>query len=144
MTKTLTLCQILCYHTIQFKGKSNEPILRIWQKKLILGPIVACLAQIWTPIFLWILSLLVTIHCSKLSSYVILRNFFFLFLNFTSSRCPTLINQTWKNGETPHFGTNLGHLGPNLGHHFFLGQIWVIIKQNLNSKIKKINSSSIR
>ena len=41
-------------------------------EKLILGPILAHLAQIWAPnFFLQVLPLLVIKHCSKLSSYAI-------------------------------------------------------------------------
>ena len=41
-------------------------------KKLILDPILACLAQTWAPkIFLQVLALLVVRHCFKLLSYAI-------------------------------------------------------------------------
>ena len=63
-------CSMLWPYAISRKTKKLN--FRKWQKKLILGPILACLAQIWTTnFFLSISTLLVASHCSKLSSYLV-------------------------------------------------------------------------
>ena len=53
--------------------KTNKPNLKKWQKKLILGPILDHLAQIWSPpnFFLKVLPLADIIHCCKLLLYAI-------------------------------------------------------------------------
>ena len=59
---------------MQFPGKLIKTKLEKLTKKLILGPILAHLAQIWGPnFFLWVVPLLVVRDCSKLSSYAIER-----------------------------------------------------------------------
>ena len=40
---------VTSYHCMQFQKKPNEPSLRKWQKNLVSGPILAHLAQIWSP-----------------------------------------------------------------------------------------------
>ena len=41
-----------------------------------------------------------------------------------------LMNQSQENGEKPHFGFNLGPLGPNSCQNFFLKKIW--LRQSLD------------
>ena len=70
-------------------------------KNLILGLILACLAQIWAPnFFSEVLPILDVRHCRKLSSYVISRKTY----DANSTK--------W---QKPHFGPALGPLGPNSG-----------------------------
>ena len=42
--------------------------------------------------------------------------------------------ETQKNGKKPHFGPNLGPLGPNFGHQFFSQKIW--LRQSLNIMVR--------
>ena len=64
-------------------------------KNLILGPILAGLAQMWThKIYLWVLPLLVVGFCSKLSLYAI------------------------SSGKRPNFVLNFAMFAPNLGTNF--------------------------
>ena len=54
--------------------KTNESNLRKWQKKLILGPTLTCLAQIGPQnYFPWVLTLLNVIHYCELSLYAVSR-----------------------------------------------------------------------
>ena len=77
-------------------------------KNLILGPILACLVQIWGPdFFSWVLLILDVRHCHKLSLYAISRKTY---------------DPNLANGEKPHFGPDLGLLGPNSGRH---NKIWL-------------------
>ena len=75
-------------------------------KKLIWGPILGDLVQIWAPEnFLQVLPLLVVRHCSKLSSYAIER------------KANELNLRKWQKVT---FGHNFGLFDPNLGPRFFL------------------------
>ena len=59
---------------------------------------------LWPQIFSWVLTLPDHRHCHKLLSYAILGK---------------LIMKTQENGEKPHFGHDLGPLGPYTGSQFF-------------------------
>ena len=56
--------------------------------------------------------------------------------------------QTQENGGKPHFGPNLGPLGPNLGHHFFFNLALLVTgyHDQLSSCIipEKINDPILR
>ena len=75
------------------------------KKNMILGPIFACLAQIWAPKTLFVAPLPDLRHCCSLSFYAISRK--------------TLMIQTQENGEKPHFGPDLGQLCLKSGCQFF-------------------------
>ena len=82
----------------------KETNLRKWKKNLILCSILARLVQVWVPkFFFWVLPLLDVRHCCKLSSYAISR-------------------KTQKNGVKPHFGLDIGPLGPNSSCQIFFPQ----------------------
>ena len=78
-------------------------------KNLVLGPILATLAQIWA---------LKTFFCGSYFYYVleiVARYHCMLFQG-------KLINKTWENGKKPSFGSDFGPLGSNLGtKDFFRG-----------------------
>ena len=76
-------------------------------KNLISDPILACLAEIWTPNILDIIT-----------SYY--------HIQFQGKR----MIQTQENGEKPCLGPDLGTLGPNSGHQFFFLKIW--LRQSLD------------
>ena len=85
-------------------------------KNLIWGPILAHVAQIWCPKFLfcgfylhWILDIVAS-NC----------------MQFQGKR----MIQPQENGKKPNFGPGLGPLGPNSGCHFFL-------KKDLNSPVSR-------
>ena len=72
-------------------------------KNLILRPILTLLAKIWAPKIFFVgftsmLDIVTSYHCMR----------------FQGKR----MTQTQENGEKPHFGPNLGSLGPNLGSQF--------------------------
>ena len=70
-TSSTTLFQAIILHN--FKENYRKKLEK-WQKKLVLDPILAPLAQIWTPkFFSWILPLLDARHFCKLSLHAISR-----------------------------------------------------------------------
>ena len=89
--------------------KTNETNLRKWQKKKILGLILACFRPNLVPkIFFrgfnlnYMLYIVVSYHCMQFQG--------------------KLMNQTSKNGKKTSFGHNFGTFGPNLGpKNFFHG-----------------------
>ena len=74
-------------------------------KKLVSGPILSPLAQIWAPkFFSWTLLLLDVKHCCKLSLYAFSR------------KTNELNLRKWQKSS---FGPNFDLFGLNLGHQFF-------------------------
>ena len=79
--------------------KTNKPNLRKCPKKLISAPVLARVAQIWTPkLFLWVLLRLDVRHCLGLSSYAIWKKTY-----YPNSR-------KWQKNT---FWPDLCQLGPN-------------------------------
>ena len=111
------------YHPMQFLGKL---INQTWKndKKPNFGP----------PFFLWVLSLLVVRHCSKLSFYAIYRK----------TKEPNL-RKWWKK---PNFEQHFDLLGPNLTPTFFLWVLPLLVfrycfKLSLYSISRKTNKANL-
>ena len=98
---------------MQFKGKLINQTCENGEKP-ILGPILACLAQMWTQkFFSCVLPLLDVRHCRKLPLSAISRK----------TRLEKRIIQTQENGEKPHFGPDLGPPGPSSGCQILFSKI---------------------
>ena len=77
-------------------------------KDLIWDPILACLAQIWSP----------KIFCGRYLYYMLEIVASYHCMLFQEK----LMNQTWKNGKKTNFGPDFGLLLPKFGHQkYFWG-----------------------
>ena len=105
-------------------------------KNLILGPILACLSEIWAlKIFSWILLLIDLRYCRKLSLYSISRKKY-----DPNSR---------KWGKTS-FGPDLDTLDPNSGRQFVFSKIWfgqsldIMVRYHHAKYLKKTNDPILK